>query len=209
MLPTDIAIDGCGFGPTVRKASWWWTLRNLPHLMRGWPGVIAAYVVAYLFGVPCLIGTWRMRIYKADIGVWIDYGIVSHRVVTTTGVQWLVDAFQNLTEPESMKYHSIGTDNATAEAAGNTALGAEITAGQYSTGARVAGSLTEGGAANVWRTIATTTVTAALAIVELGLHDSATRGAGTMWDRTIIAVSNLGINDSIQTQYDLTIPAGS
>lgn len=193
----------------MRKASLWWKLRNLPNLLRGLPGVLAAYVVAYLFSVPCLIGTWRVRKYEAATGTWIDYGLVSWRVVTTTGVQFLVDAWQNLTELESMKFHSIGTDNATAEGAGNTALGAEVPGATYSTGSRIAGSLTEGAAANVFRTIATTQVSAGANVVELGLHDSATRAAGTMWDRSIIGLVTLAINDSIQTQYDCTFPAGS
>ena len=61
-----------------------------------------------------------------DPGSVENHGIVSRKVITDTGVAFLVDAWQNSTEMENMKYHGIGTGS-TAEAASQTALVTEST----------------------------------------------------------------------------------
>src|SRR4051794_15957899 len=40
-------------------------------------------------------------------GVLEDYGVVSRKLVTDTGVGFIVDAFQNLVELENMKFHGL------------------------------------------------------------------------------------------------------
>ncbi len=137
-----------------------------------------------------------------------DLGLASCRVVTTTGVNFIVDAFQGLVEPENMKYHGIGTGGS-AEAVGNTALTTELTT-QYSVSStRPTGSLGElAGNANVYETAATITVSSAVAITEHGIFSQAATGGGVMLDRTLFSVVNLASGESLQATYDLTITAG-
>jgi hypothetical protein len=126
-----------------------------------------------------------------------DKGIVGRRVVTTAGVNFIVDAFQNLTELENMKYHEMGTGS-TAEATGDTAL---VTAVET----RTAGTQTEA-SANQYVSVATITATATRAIQEHGIFSASS--AGTLLDRTVFTTINLASGDSIQFTYTLTVTAG-
>jgi hypothetical protein len=137
-----------------------------------------------------------------------DLGLAGCRVVTTTGVNFIVDAFQGLVEPEIMKYHGVGT-GAAAEAIGNTGLTTELTTQYQVASTRPTGSLGElAGNANVFETTATITVSAAVALTEHGVFSQAATGGGVMLDRTVFAAVNLAIGESLQAQYDFTITAG-
>ena len=136
---------------------------------------------------------------KAD-GTREELGLISTKVVTTAGVNYLVDGLQaNTTDVSLFKYHGSGTTN-TAEAVGDTTLGTEVES-------RATGSQTEGASANIYRTVGTVTYTATRAIVEHGIF-SATSG-GTLLDRSVFSAINVVNTDSIQFTYDLTLPAGS
>jgi hypothetical protein len=146
---------------------------------------------------------------KVDLaGNQYDLGLASCRVITTTGVNFIVDAFQGLVEPENMKYHGLGTGGS-AEAVGNTALTTELTT-QYSTSnTRPTGSLGEqAGNANVYETIATITVSATVAATEHGIFSQAATGGGVMLDRTLFSVVNLASGESLQSTYQLSMFAG-
>jgi hypothetical protein len=141
-----------------------------------------------------------------------DYGLVSCRVVTTAGVGYIVDAFQNLTELENMKYHGVGTGS-TAEAASQTALVTELTTQYSSSNIRPTGTLGEqSGNANVYETTATVTVSATAAITEHGIFSQAAVGAASssnvMLDRSVFSVINLASGESLVATYDLTLPSG-
>lgn len=180
-----------------------WRLRNLPHLWRGWRRV----ALARSLRLPHFYGQLWLTLIRAD-GEPVELGLASMRVVTTAGVNFLVDAMQGIVEPEILKFHGIGTTN-TAEAAGDTALAAEVTTGLNPDSTRATGSLGEGASANIFRTVGTNTVDATLAIVEHGLFSQAATGGGTLFDRSIFAAVNLVSADQIQTTYDLTLTAGS
>ena len=135
-----------------------------------------------------------------------DYGTVRRKVITTAGVGFLVDAWQNIVELEIMKYHGIGT-GAVAEAVGDTALGAELTTQYIVDGTRATGSTIEGAGANVFRTLGTNTVDAAAAITEHGILSIATTG-GVLWDRSVFSVINLASGDSLASTYDMTASSG-
>lgn len=137
-----------------------------------------------------------------------DYGLVSCRVVTDAGVQFIVDAFQNLVELENMRYHGLGTGT-TAEAATQTALVTELTT-QYSTSnTRPTGTLGEkSGDAKTYETTATITVTASVAATEHGILSQAATGGGTMLDRSVFAAVNLASGESLQATYQLTFASG-
>lgn len=135
-----------------------------------------------------------------------DYGVVSRRVVTTVGVGYIVDAFQNLVELENMKYHGLGTGG-TAEAVGDTALVTELTT-EYVGNTRATGTTTET-SATVYSTVGTVTLDSGTpAVTEHGVFSAAS--AGVLLDRSLFSAINLvGANgDAIQASYSLTCSAG-
>jgi hypothetical protein len=138
-----------------------------------------------------------------------DLGLVSCRVVTDAGVQFIVDAFQNLVELENMKFHGLGTGT-TAESAAQTALVTELTT-QYSTSnTRPTGTLGEkSGDAKTYETTATITVSATVAATEHGIFSQAATGGGVILDRSVFAAVNLASGESLQATYQLTFPSGS
>lgn len=91
-----------------------------------------------------------------------DYGIVRRKVVTTVGVNNIVDAFDNTVADVGFIYHGIGTGS-TAEAVGDTALVTELTT-QYQTDNTRATATESQPSANEARTVATNTVDAAVAL---------------------------------------------
>jgi len=128
------------------------------------------------------------------------YGTLSTRVVTTAGVGYIVDAFQNLVELENMKYHGFGTGT-TAEASGDTALVTEEST-QYASD----------NGANVYRTVGTYSPDSGgtRAITEHGIFSQAATGGGVLLDRSVFSAVNLVAgSDSLQVTYDLTLTAGS
>lgn len=180
-----------------------WRLRNLRHLWRGARRVALARALR----LPHFYGQLWLSVIRSD-GRVEDLGLASMRVVTTAGVNFLVDAFQNSVELENLKYHALGTGT-NAEASGDTALQTELTT-QYSTNnTRPTGTTTEGASANIYRTVATITVDATVAATEHGILDQASNAGGTLWDRTVFTVVNLASGDSIAATYDATFTAGS
>ena len=135
-------------------------------------------------------------------------GILSRKVITTVGVGFLVDAWQNAVELENMKYHAFGSGS-TAEASGDTALVTEYTTQYASDNVRPTGSLTEGASANIFRSVGTFAPDATVTVQEHGLLSSATVGAGVLWDRSLTGGQALtGSVDSLQVTYDMTASAG-
>jgi hypothetical protein len=168
--------------------------------------------------LPELLQEWAEKIFPfPDFPTWckqkgfgleqMSFGLASLRMVTDTGVAFIVDAFQNILELEIMKYHAIGTGGA-AEAVGNTALTTECTTAYNPDNTRATGSLTEGASANIFRTVGTNTVDAAVANTEHGILSQAAVGGGVLLDRSLYSVVNLANGDSLQSTYDLTNTAG-
>ena len=178
-----------------------WRLKNLHNLWRG----LWRVLVARLFKLQHIYGTLYLTVLRAD-GTIEPYGLASMRVVTDDGVDFIVDAFQNTTEVENLKFHGIGTGT-NAEAQTDSALQTELTT-QYTTdNTRATGSTTEGGSTNIYRTVGTNAVDATVAITEHGILDQAATGGGTLLDRSVFTVINLSSGDSLQSTYDLTFPA--
>lgn len=138
-----------------------------------------------------------------------EWGIVSRKVVTDAGVGFIVDAFQNITELENMKYHGIGTGS-TAEAAGDTALVTELTTEYNPNSTRATGTTTEGASANIYRTVGTNTLDAApgAALREHGVFSQAATGGGVLLDRSVFAAITLASGDGLQSTYELTCTSG-
>jgi hypothetical protein len=138
-----------------------------------------------------------------------DHGVVSRKVVTNAGVGFIVDAFQNSAELENLRYHALGTGT-NAEAVGDTALQTELTT-EYTGNQRAQGTITES-AANIFQTVGTNTLDSGTpAITEHGILSQQATGGGTLLDRSQFAAINLngGNGDGLQTDYRLTLTAGS
>ena len=190
----------------VYRPSLWWRLRNAPNYWDGKLRVMVAKTVSRLVGVPVMTSELRLKKYHGDGSV-TDYGVVGHKVVTTAGVGYIVDAFQNLVEAENMKYHGFGTGT-TAEASGDTGLVTELTTEYVVDNTRPTGTTTEGASANIYRTVATLDPDADVAITEHGIFSASS--AGVLLDRTKFSAINLSGagGDTLEATYDLTFTAG-
>jgi hypothetical protein len=166
----------------------WYKVRNLPTRLRGWKAELLA-----LLGLGINVGLTATLI-RAD-GSRVELGVLSRRVVTTAGINYVVDAFQNLTELENFDFHDAGTGT-TAENAADTTLQTPFG------GSRVSGTATEP-AANQYRSTATIPFTSTLAITEHGLFSASS--AGTLFDRSVFTAINVVNGDSIQFEYTLTV----
>lgn len=180
--------------------------RNATNIWRGFRRV----KLAKALHLPHMHGSLFAKVIRGD-GQVLDLGLISMRVVTDAGVGFIVDAFQNLTELENMKYHGFGTGGA-AEAVGNTALTTELTTQYASDNTRPTGTTIEGASANIYRTVATLAPDSGgtIAITEHGVFSQAATGGGVLLDRSLFAAVNLVAgSDSLQVTYDLTFTSGS
>lgn len=180
--------------------------RNMRNLWRGARRIAAAKAL----GIPTYYGALYLSLQRGD-GTVVPYGLASLRVVTTAGVGYIVDAFQNLVEAENMKFHGFGTGG-TAEAVGDTALVTELTTQYNPDSTRPTGTTTEGASANIYRTVATFTPDAGgtIAVTEHGVFSQAATGGGVLLDRSLFSVVNVvASSDSLTATYELTFPGGS
>lgn len=189
------------------KASLTWRLRNALRwtYIWGWLTVWLAHWFSRLTGI--VTTTSELRVKLNHGGVWTDYGVVSRRVVTSAGVGFIVDAWQNIVELENMKYHGCGTGN-TAEASGDTALVTESTTALNPDSTRATGTQTEP-AANQLRSTGTLTFDNTVAVVEHGLFSQAATGGGVLFDRSVFTAINVVSLDSLLFEYTVTFTAGS
>lgn len=107
---------------------------------------------------------------------------VGPNLVVTTGLGYIVDAWQGTVELEAMRYHGCGTGS-TAPAAGNTALEAESTTIINPNNTRATGSLIEGASASIFRTEGSMLFDGSGTITEWGLFNQAATGGGVMMAR--------------------------
>lgn len=179
-----------------------WRRQTWPRLRKQ----LQALELAQLAGIQAISPALYLKKIDAE-GREIMLGLASLRVVTTSGVNFLVDAFQGLVEPELLRFHALGT-GVTAEAVGQTALVTELTTQYNPDNTRATGTLAEGASANIYRSVGTNTVDAAAAVTEHGLMSQAATGGGTMWDRSLFSVINLANGDGLESTYDATFAAG-
>jgi len=182
-----------------------WRYRNVRNLWRG----VRRAAAARALGIPTMFGALWVAKWDGDLEELQPLGLASLRVITDTGVAFVVDAFQNTTELENLKFHGMGTGG-TAEAASQTALVTELTTEYNPNSTRATGTTTET-SANIYRTVGTNTIDSGTpAITEHGIFSQAATGGGTMWDRSLFSAINLvGANaDGIQFTYDATFTSG-
>lgn len=185
-----------------------WRLKNLPRVSVQFVKVMVAVSVARWFGVTTVYG--RLSLRATLNGVVHDLGVASYRVVTDSGVAFIVDAMHASATIANLKFHGFGTGT-TAEASSQTALVTELTT-QYATdNTRPTGSQGEGASANIYSTAATLTPDADCAITEHSVFDQAANSGGTMLDRSKFTSVGLvaATSDSLAATYQFTITSGS
>jgi hypothetical protein len=199
--------------PTVKKAPLSWRLRNWFTWMfiTSWFWTQVFIPIARFLKAPMVMmyGELSIRVRKGDTGEWIDYGVVSRRVITDAGVTFLRDDWNSgASDINTMNYHGIGTGS-TAESAAQTALITESTTALNPNSTRATGTRSTP-ASNQYRSVGTLTCDSDIAVTEHGFFDQAATGGGTLWDRSVFAAINLvGANpDSIQCTYTVTLASG-
>lgn len=194
----------------AKRAPLSWRLKNAlrwPYL-KGWLSAHLIAPFANWWGVTTIMGELSIRVKRID--GWVDYGVVSYRVVTDAGVAFLVDDWDaNGQDISTLLYHGAGTGT-TAESASQTALVTESTTALNPNNTRATGTGSQP-SANIYRSVGTLTFDADAAITEHGLFSQAATGGGTLWDRSVFAAINVvGANgDSIQFTYSMTATAGN
>jgi hypothetical protein len=136
------------------------------------------------------------------------YGLVATKVMTTAGVEAMVDAFTNTFELENFNYHAMGTGS-TAEAASQTALVTELTT-EYTRNVRGAGAQSQP-SANIYQSLATVTVDSGTpAVREHGLFNQSATGGGVMLDRSLVGPYTLdgAAGDGVEWTWQLTLTSG-
>lgn len=199
ILKYGFPSPGCGKDVAL------WRLKNFPNLWRG----LWRVAVARLFGMPHFYGQLSYTVIRGD-GQVIDLGLVSLRVVTTAGVNFIRDSFLNTKELENLKFHAFGTGT-NAENASDTALQTELTTQYAVDNTRPTGSQASGGT-GAYTTVATLSPDSGgtIAVTEHGIFDQAATGGGSLLDRTMAAAVNLTAgSDSLQATYTYTTNAGS
>jgi len=199
--------------PAVKKAPLSWRLRNWFTWMfiTSWFWTQVFIPIARFLKAPMVMmyGELSIRVRKGDTGEWIDYGVVSRRVITDAGVTFLRDDWNSgANDINLMNFHGIGT-GVTAESAAQTALITESTTALNPDSTRASGTRSVP-ASNQYRSVGTLTADADIAVTEHGLFSQAATGGGTLWDRSVFAAINLvGANpDSIQCTYTVTLASG-
>lgn len=192
--------------PNHTRAPLAWRVKHF--LQHGWRSAhipMLAWLARRMPGMLLITSSLRAIVITAD-GRRIDYGIVSRRVITTAGVNYLVGTFAGTGAVTNIKYHGVGTGT-NAENQTDTALQTESTTALNPDSTRATGSTTTGGSANIYRTVGTLTFDASAAITEHGILTQAATGGGTLWDRSVFSAINVLNGDSIQFTYDCTFPA--
>jgi hypothetical protein len=176
--------------------------RNLTHLFRGLKKVAAAR----LLNLANFYGQLSLVVFRED-GTVVPLGLVSLRVVTTAGVNFIATRFVDAaTSIGAFDFHAFGTGG-TAEAVGDTTLVTELTT-QYVGDVRPTGTPSNP-TANVYQSVGTLSPDSGgtIAVTEHGLTSA--NAAGTLLDRSLFSVVNVVANaDSLQATYSLTISSG-
>lgn len=143
------------------------------------------------------VGRLYAKVIRMD-GESVDLGLISTKLVTTAGVDWIAALYVG-TNTATGKYHQSGT--------GTTAPAITDTALQTAIAGVATGSLSATG--NVVTTVGTVTYSGTFAVTEWGLFTGATgSGTDTLIDRATFAAINVVSTDSIQFTFTLTFPTG-
>ena len=179
-----------------------WRRNNIVYLWRG----LKRVGIARLLGLPHFYGQLSLAMISPP-GERVDYGLASLRVVTTAGVNFIIDALQGLTTLSNLRYHGLGQGGAQ-ETVDNTTLSSELTTQYNPDNTRATGTLTEGTAANIFKTVGIITLDATATIVEHGIFSQAAAPGGTLLDRSTFTAQTVIAGFSVEATYLFTVNAG-
>ena len=187
-----------------------WKLTRRPSYVlsyiRGWIQTALAQATANTVGIVAAPSTLEVVVTRKD-GAIEDYGITSRRVVTDDFVAFIVDALDTAQATfDDFDYMGYGTGSA-AEAAGDTALGTELTTQYASDNVRPTGTVSQP-AANQFRLVTTLSPDATVTIQEAAPFSQAAVAGGVMMDRSLTGGQALVSGDSLQTTYTLSLTSG-
>lgn len=154
-----------------------------------------------------IIGVCRLHatVIRRD-GTIERLGLLSTRLITDTGVGFLVDDWDNNgTDLTTMNFHGCGTGT-NAENQTDSALQTESTTALNPDSTRATGTRSQP-AANQYRSVGTLTFDASAAVTEHGLCSTAT-STYVLWDRSQFSAINVVSGDSIQFTHTTTVSAG-
>lgn len=192
-----------------KKAPLSWKIKNAlrPAYINGFVGKHAARAAARVLPIIPVTSELSVRKFDYDQEMWIDYGVVGRKVVTTAAAELICDAFQGVALPDWF-YHALGSGS-TAEAVGDTSLEVEFTTEYLDDNIRATGTQTEQAASpQVYESVATNTVDAVAIAREHGIINWEDASGGSLLDRTVFSEINLSASDAIQSTYRLTVQAG-
>lgn len=186
-----------------------WRRRNLPRMFKQIGQLQVARAAQRVHGMMFAYGALWLQVHRSD-GTVDDLGLASLRVITTAGVNFLAaDMAAGASDINLFKFHAFGTGTG-AEAAGDTALGTELTTQYNPDNTRPTGS--QSSSTNTYTTAATFTPDSGgvIAVTEHGILSQAATGGGTLWDRSQFAAvnTNAANGDSILATYVATFPSG-
>jgi len=186
-----------------------WRMRNLPRMLKQVGQLQTARAAQRVHGMVFGYGALWLQVHRGD-GTVDDLGLASLRVITSAGVNYLTaDMAGGASDINLFKFHAFGT-GVGAEAAGDTALGTELTTQYNPDNTRPTGS--QSSSTNTYTTAATFTPDSGgvIAVTEHGIFTQAATGGGTLWDRSQFAAvnTNSANGDSILATYVATFPSG-
>ena len=181
----------------IRPGNSSWHRANFQHIKRGF----CELLLRRGLHLPRMYGSLWLSIGDQNLG------LVSLQKITTVGVAFIVDALQNITELDLIRYHAWGIGGGT-EQISDTQLGTELTTQITPPNLRTTGSLLEGTAPNIFKTVGLTLINTGVTLQEFGIFTSVSVGSPVLIDRTVFAVRAVSANLTITSRYLLTVPAG-
>ena len=208
---TNIALQGTLKATKIpaERAPLQWRVSNAlrPQYWGGWMANSAAKLFSKVTRIPTLTAELSARAFIG--GRWVDYGVISYRVVTDAGAAYIVDDFDNASGSADISlfnFHGCGTGTGS-EATGDTALGNESTTALNPNDTRATGTRSQPTAVQ-YRSAGTLTFDASAAVTEHGLFTTSGTGTGTLLDRSVFSAINVASGDTIAFQYTLSVNSG-
>lgn len=185
-----------------------WRGRNYRGVLANFLKVQFALRVGKLAGVIPVVDSLYLTLIRSD-GEVFDLGIAAIDLITTAGANYMRDGFVGTVEPETIKYHGLGTGT-TGPVIGDTALQTEWANGDYTPSTTRANGAYTAPQSKRAQSVATNTKLSAgtSAVTEYAILSSATPGAGTMLARFTFAAVNLGQNDALTGTFNLDFNDG-
>jgi hypothetical protein len=188
------------------KVSLSWRVKNTLRweFIQGWIAYHVARWIGKKLGFMTGISRLHLKLHRAT-GEWVDYGVVSYRLVTTAFITALATALHTQASPGNLFYHALGVGVVAANIT-DVGMGTELTTEYNPDGTRATGTHTS--AAGVYESVGTNTIDSGTpAVTEHGVMGAAS-GASTLIDRHTFAPVNMVSGDSLVSTYQLTFTAG-